>query len=79
MTTLYVSLLEIYFEVLGLSLVNHFIVIKYIFELGCSAVRILNDRDVKFYLELKKNELDQTKFFLWIDIIFKPNLQALIR
>ena len=43
LTTSYVGLLEILFEALGLSPVNHFVGIKYTFELGCYAVRILND------------------------------------
>ena len=42
-TTSYVGLLEILFEALGLSPVNHFVGIKYTFKLGCCAVRILND------------------------------------
>ena len=76
MTTSYVGLLEILFETLGLSSVNHSMVIKYTFELGCFVMRILNFYDVKFYLELKKNELDNTKFPLWVDIIPEPIIMA---
>ena len=76
MTTSYVGLLEILFEALRLSPVNHSMGIKYTFELGCFAVRILNDRDVKFYLELKKNEPNKTNFSLCVDIISKPMIMA---
>ena len=72
MTTSFVSLLEILFEALRLSPINYSMVTNYTFELGYSTVKILNDRDVKFYLELKKNEPDKTKFPLCIDIIRKP-------
>ena len=37
--------------------------------MGCDLVKILNDHGVKFYLELKKNELDKTKFPFCVDII----------
>ena len=43
--------------------------IKYIFEVGCVLLKILNDLGAKFYLELKKNELDNTIFLLCVDII----------
>ena len=69
--TLYDGLLEILFEALRLSPVNHSMVIKYTFELRCSTVRILNECDIKFYLELKKNEPDMTKFPLCVDIILE--------
>ena len=40
MTISYVGVLEILFEALGLSPINHSMVIKYTFQLGCSIVRI---------------------------------------
>ena len=54
MTTSYVGLLEILFEALGLSLVNHSMVIKYTFEVGCCTVRILNDHDINLFRAKKK-------------------------
>ena len=69
MSTSYVGLLEILFEALKLNPEIYMLWIKYIFEVGCIPVKILNDRGVKFYLELKKNELDKTKFPPCVDII----------
>ena len=69
MSTLYVGLLEILFEALELNLEMYTLRIKYIFVVGCVPVIILNDRGVKFYLELKNNEPDKTKFPLCVDII----------
>ena len=70
--TSYIGLLEILFEALELKPENQTIQIRYVFELGNSPIKILNDRAVNFYLELKKNEVDKTKFPLCIDIIEEP-------
>ena len=69
MSTSYVGFFEILFETLELNPEIYTSQIKYIFEVGCIPIKILNDRGVKFYLELKKNELDKTKFPLCVDII----------
>ena len=69
MSTSYVGLLEILFEVLELNLEIYTLRIKYISEVGYIPVKIFNGHGVKFYLELKKNEPDKTKFHLCVDII----------
>ena len=69
MSTSFVGLLEILFETLELNPEMYTLRIKYIFEVGCIPIKILNDRDVKFYFELKQNEPDKTKFPLYVDII----------
>ena len=67
--TTYIGLLNILFKALKLRPENHTIGIKYVVELGTSPVKILDDLLINFYLELKKNEVDKTKFPLCLDII----------
>ena len=69
MSMLYVGLSEILFETLELNPKMYTLRIKYIFEVSCIPIKILNDRGVEFYLELKKNEPDKIKFSLCVDII----------
>ena len=69
MSTSYVGLLEILFEVIELNPKIYTLQIKDIFEVACILVKIFNDRGLKFYLELKKNEPDKTKFPPYVDII----------
>ena len=68
-STSYVGLLNILFETVELNPKIYTLRIKYIFEVDCVIVNILNDLGVKFYLELKKNEPGNTKFPLCVDII----------
>ena len=72
MNTSYVNLLQILFETLELNSENYAMWIKYAFELGCTPVKLLNDRSVKFYLKLKNNEPGKTKFPLCVDIMGEP-------
>ena len=65
----YVGLLEILFEALELNPEMYTLRIKYIFKVDYVPVKILNNRGKFFYLELKKNEPDKTKFALSVDII----------
>ena len=67
------DLLEILFEALELNLENYAMWIKYAFELGCAPIKIVNNRSIKFYLKLKSNEPDMTKFPLCVDIMREPN------
>ena len=66
--TMYIGLLNILFKALKLRPKNHTVGIKYIVELETSLVKIMEDLAVDFYLELKKNEVDKTKFPLCLDI-----------
>ena len=72
MSMSYVDLFEILFETLELNLENYAMWIKYAFELGCAPVKIVNDHYVKFYLKLKNNEHDKTKFPLCVGTMGKP-------
>ena len=65
---MYIGLLNILFKALKLRPGNHIIGIKCIVELRTSPVKILDDLVVDFYLKLKKNEVDKTKFPLCLDI-----------
>ena len=71
--TTYIGLLNILFKALKLRLENHTIGIRYIVDLGISLVKLLDNLDVKFYLELKNNEVDMTKFPLCLDLVEKGN------
>ena len=66
--TTYIGLLNILFKALKLRSENHTIGITYVVKLGTSPVKILDDLDVDFYLKLKKNEVDKTRFALCLDI-----------
>ncbi|PON73073.1 hypothetical protein TorRG33x02_250490 [Trema orientale] len=68
----YVGMLEIVFEALELRPEHHTIEMKYVVNVRLCPVKIINDRSVKVYMELKRNEVDKTKFPLCIDIIDEP-------
>ena len=70
--TTYIGLLNILFKALKLRPENHTIGIKYVVKLRTSPVKIMDDLAVDFYLELKKNEVDKTKFPFCLDIIEEP-------
>ena len=67
--TTYIDLLNILFKAMKLRPQNHTIGIKYVVELRTFSIKILDDLAIDFYLELKKNEVDKTKFSLCLDII----------
>ena len=64
----YIGLLNILFKALKLRLENHTIGVKYVLELGTSLVKFLDDLVVDFYLKLKKNKVEKTKFPFCLDI-----------
>ncbi|PON71795.1 hypothetical protein PanWU01x14_069820 [Parasponia andersonii] len=70
----YVSL-EILYETVELKSKTYTLEANYSYELGILLVKITNDRLVKFYNDLKKNEIDKTKFLLCIDIIRVTGLE----
>ena len=73
-------MLEILCKVLELNPEIYTLQIKYIFEVGCIPINVFNYRGIKFYLKLKKNEPDKTKFPFRVDIISEsmssPNEQT---
>ena len=69
--TTYIGLLNILFNAMKLRPENHTIGIKYVVELGTSPGKILDNLVVDFYLELKKNDVDKTKFPCRLDITKK--------
>ena len=72
------DLLEILFEALELNPKNYAMWIKYTFELGYTPINIVNDCSIKFYLKIKNNEPDKTKFPLCVDIIQGPMSMMLV-
>ncbi|PON66987.1 hypothetical protein PanWU01x14_105690 [Parasponia andersonii] len=68
----YVGLLEIVYEALELRLKHHTIEMKYVVDVRLCPMKIIKDRSIKVYMELKRNEVDKTKFPPCIDIIDEP-------
>ncbi|PON73849.1 hypothetical protein PanWU01x14_053990 [Parasponia andersonii] len=68
----YVSLSEIFYKALELKPKTYTLEINYTYELGILSIKIVNDHVVKFYIDLKNNELAKTKFPLCVDIIREP-------
>ncbi|PON95884.1 hypothetical protein TorRG33x02_084070 [Trema orientale] len=56
-----VSLLEIMLDALELRPEHYAVEMKFVVNVRFSPVKIINDRDIKVYMELKKNEVDKTK------------------
>ncbi|PON43656.1 hypothetical protein TorRG33x02_333370 [Trema orientale] len=68
----YARVLEIVFEALDLRPNNHTIEMKYVVDERLAPIKIVNDRSVKVYMELKKNEVDKSKYPLFIHVIDEP-------
>ncbi|KAL2456764.1 uncharacterized protein Fot_55700 [Forsythia ovata] len=75
--TSYVGLLEILFGALGLGPSSQTIRMKYIAEVGSSPIKILHDRDVLFYLKLKKKDHQIDSYPICLEILNEPMKEIL--
>ncbi|GMN30279.1 hypothetical protein TIFTF001_041424 [Ficus carica] len=77
-TATYVDLIQLVRSIIGISRLDKTIVMRYVVEPGLPPVRIQCDADVKFYIQLKKNDVYVlSKFPITIDVLEESGAEAM--
>ena len=77
-TAIYVDLIQLVRNVIGISCLDKTIVMRYVVEPGLPPVRIQCDADVKFYIQLKKKDVHVlSKFPITIDVLAESGAEAM--